>query len=351
MDDKIVIGLQEDRTGNESYSEKWKEYIEERGHQFQEVDLFAEDALEQSKQCDGIMWRWLHNPSHKQSAKVILYSIEKYLNIPVYPNSDTSWHYDEKISQYYLLRALDVPIPQTWLFWDRVSALKWAESAQYPLISKLSSGAGSSNVIMIKSYNEAIDLINKAFKNGIFPYTMNEFRKSKGIPKSVSQVKTLFSRIPDSMRYLFASTYPPLHPTWWKPEYGYVYFQEFLQNNQFDTRITVIGERAFGYRRMNRPNDFRASGSGNFDTNPELIDQECIELAFNISNKGNFQCMAYDFLNKDSKPVLIELSYTFVDWMVHCCPGHWNPNLEWKEGHMWPEEAQVEDFIASVSKN
>lgn len=29
-----------------------------------------------------------------------------------------------------------------------------------------------------------------------------------------------------------------------------------------DTRVTVIGHCAFGYRRYNRPGDFRASGSG-----------------------------------------------------------------------------------------
>src|SRR6185503_17089802 len=50
-----------------------------------------------------------------------------------------------------------------------------------------------------------------------------------------------------------------------EPNTGYILLQEFLSNNKFDTRVTVIGNRAFAYRRFNRPNDFRASGSGNFD--------------------------------------------------------------------------------------
>lgn len=43
----------------------------------------------------------------------------------------------------------------------------------------------------------------------------------------------------------------------------YVYFQDFIPGNDFDTRVTIIGDRAFGFTRNVRPGDFRASGSGN----------------------------------------------------------------------------------------
>src|SRR5690606_15154424 len=45
-------------------------------------------------------------------------------------------------------------------------------------------------------------------------------------------------------------------------EKGYLYFQEFMPKNEFDTRLIVIGNRCFGIRRYNRTGDFRASGSG-----------------------------------------------------------------------------------------
>ena len=38
---------------------------------------------------------------------------------------------------------------------------------------------------------------------------------------------------------------------------GYVYFQDFIPDNQFDTRVTVIGNRAFAFIRKVRPGDFR----------------------------------------------------------------------------------------------
>jgi hypothetical protein len=110
----------------------------------------------------------------------------------------------------------------------------------------------------------------------------------------------------------------------------------------------VIGDRAFGFQRMNRPNDFRASGSGNLVFNPDLIDRRCIDIAFRVSRQGKFQSMAYDFLFKNGEPVICEVSYAYADWAVHSCPGHWDSNLNWIDGQMWPEEAQAEDFLARI---
>jgi hypothetical protein len=264
-------------------------------------------------------------------------------------NSSTTWHYDEKIAQVYLLDALQAPVPQCWLFWDYEEALHWAKTAPYPVVFKLSVGASSSHVLKVTNEQEAVQLIKRMFKRGVFPMTMNEYQPKQGLPHSLSQVKALVKRGIKALDYLWTGDYPTLHPMWWKPEYNYAYFQEFLPDNAFDTRVTVIGDRAFAFRRLNRPNDFRASGSGNFDVNPELINQECVKIAFQVSERGNFQSMAYDFLNKNGEPVICEISYTYIDRAVHSCPGHWDKNLNWHEGQMWTEDAIVEDFLNHIS--
>ena len=71
---------------------------------------------------------------------------------------------------------------------------------------------------------------------------------------------------------------------------------KYLPNNTYDTRITIIGERAFGFIRENRYNDFRASGSGKISYDKTAIDLKCVEIAFEISQKLKFQTMAYDFI-------------------------------------------------------
>jgi len=347
----MIIGIHPDGTIHGSYSEKWSGFLSQRGVEVQILNLLAPDALEQVRNCDGVMWRWIHTPHFKQSAQRIMFTLEHYLGIPVFPNWQTVWHYDEKIAQRYLLDLLRAPTPRTWLFWDRDQALAWARVAPYPVVFKLSCGASSSNVLKVESKAEAIALINQSFDRGIFPSTMNEFRIPSGLPHTVKQARMLVRRVGDGLRYIWRGEYPRLPLFWWKPEYGYAYFQEFLPDNNYDTRITIIGNRAFGFRRLNRPNDFRASGSGNLVVDPEAIDRRCIEIAFQISRRGKFQSMAYDFLFKEGQPVISEISYTFVDWTVHSCPGHWDSHLNWVEGQMWPEEVLVEDFLNEILHN
>ena len=341
----MIIGIHPDRIGNESYSQKWAEFLQSRGVRVRNLDLLAQDGLEQAQSCDGVMWRWAHLPQDKQSAQRILYIIERYLHIPVYPNYDTTWHFDEKVAQYYLLKALKAPMPKTWVIWDYVQSIEWTKTASYPLIYKLSVGAGSSNIGQVHNQMEAASIVHKAFKRGIFPWTVNRIRRLSAPITSMRGLKAFLIRLRDAVRYVVASDYPTLPSVWWKPEFGYIYFQEYLSGNDFDTRITVIGDRAFGFRRFNRPDDFRASGSGRIDHSPEEIDPRCIEIAFRLSGQGKFQSMAYDFLYRQGIPEVVEISYGFADWAVQACPGHWKRDLSWVAGQMWPEEAQVDDFI------
>ncbi len=341
------IGIHPDNMWGTSYSEKWTEFLAARGVEVKILDLLADDAVLQAAECSGVMCRYFHVQQDKQSLQRILYVIQEYLKIPVFPDSRTAWHYDEKVSQCYLLDALGAPQPQSRIFWDRESALSWADTACYPIVFKLSVGAGASNVIKVEGKDDALKYIELMFGPGKFPMTMNEYRFDSSI-RSFAQMKTMLWRTMHAAKYALIGVFPPLPNTWWKPEHGYALFQEFLPGNTFDTRVTVIGNRAFAFQRMNRPGDFRASGSGNIDYDHEKIDLRCLEIAFETSRKGGFQTMAYDFLYKDESPVICEISYTFVDTAVYSCPGHWDSDLNWHKGQMWPEEAQVIDFMKRV---
>ena len=345
----MIVGIQPDYYQQDQYAERWATCLKERGIEVRKLNLLASDALEQAQQCDGVMWRWTHTPQDKQSARYILHIIEHYLDIPVFPNSQNAWHFDNKIAQYYLLQFLQAPTPKTWVFWDREIALEWAKVADYPVVFKLSPGAGSANVIRVINLDDAKHLIDKCFISGIFPYSMNEFQPGSSGSRSKSQWRAMLVRLRHAAQYTWKSDYPPLPASeWWQPEKGYVYFQEFLPENDRDTRITVIGERAFGFQRLNRLGDFRASGSGKIIHDPQNIDPRCVDIAFQISQRGNFQSMAYDFLMRNQEPVICEISYAFADWAVQKCPGHWHSTQGWVEGSMWPQEAQVEIFINEI---
>ena len=130
---------------------------------------------------------------------------------------------------------------------------------------------------------------------------------------------------------------------------GYVYLQEFIPNNDYDIRTFSIGRRLMGAIRHNRPGDFRASGAGLIDWNPDLIPLETLRTSCSIAHAAGLQSVAFDFLRApDGAYLLTEISYCYPSYGVHNCPGHWDEDLNWHAGQIWPEEAIVEDFLREI---
>lgn len=327
----MIVAIQPDNYGpNDASSPIWTRLLKEAGHEVREVNVYRADILDQLKGCHGFMWRHAHFPRMRQIARRLLPVIERELGLVVYPDQSTCWHYDDKIAQAYLLPAAGIPTPKTWVWHDRDLALEWARTAKYPMVLKLWAGASSSNVRLVRSFTEAKFWIRRLFENGIADLEMPQFSVRQKLRKVACVL--LGRELP--------------HP--WELHKGYVYFQEFLPGNAFDTRITVIGNRAFGFRRFNRDNDFRASGSGRIDHDTTGISPEFVKLAFEVARKLKAQSCAIDGLWRGEKPVIGEVTYTYASWAVHACPGHWDSDMNWREGHMWPEEAQLQDFLARL---
>ena len=114
--------------------------------------------------------------------------------------------------------------------------------------------------------------------------------------------------------------------------------QRFLPNNTFDTRVVIIGDRAFAFRRYNRPGDFRASGSNLNEFDPDKIDLRFIQIAFQVSKDLGFDSMAYDFIyDTDMRPAIIEISYVFGATLgsnISDCPGYWDDKFNWHQQRM-----------------
>ena len=285
-----------------------------------ELHIDEPDFWEKVKKVDLFLFRWAHVEDHHQLVSTILPIIENHHRIKCFPNLDTCWHYDDKIKQCYLLKSLGYPIVDSWIFWEKEHALEWAQDANYPAVFKLKKGAGSSNVILIKNKKEAIKIINKMFDEGIIssdriPHTGKIKDESIENFLRYKADKYIFNKIRGHT------------PTTWQTEKNYVLFQKYLPNNSFDTRIRVIGNRASAVRRFVRKNDFRASGSGNWDLDYSKIDLKFVELALKISRELKFQSMGYDFLyDENGEPFICEISYNFPDYIEL---GYWDEKLNW----------------------
>ena len=230
------VGIQPDRIAGESYSDRWRAALQASGAEVDELNLLAADALDQAARCDGVMWRYTHSPREKQRARGIVAAIEHGLGIPVFPNYATSWHYDEKRSQHYLLQALGAPAPTTWVFWDETEARNWALEAPYPVVFKLSRGAGSCNVVKVVDRAQADRLITRAFHRGHFSMGSNESGRPLRFPRRSGDARGGMRRLFDAAAYGVFGLFPPVDSLWWETEKDYAYFQEFVPGNGFDTR-------------------------------------------------------------------------------------------------------------------
>lgn len=150
--------------------------------------------------------------------------------------------------------------------------------------------------------------------------------------------------IPKSIRnILFNKNFLPIQK-------GYIYFQDFLPGNEFDTRITVIGDRAFGFLRKAGPKDFRTSGGDRIIYDKDKIDLRCVQIALRVAEKLKTQSLAFDFLlDQNNEPKICEITYCYQNKAVHNCPGHWDSKLNWHKGHVWPEDAILIDLINEIS--
>ncbi|MGP5415875.1 ATP-grasp domain-containing protein [Psychrobacter faecalis] len=323
-----------------SFSEGWIDYCKKNNIEYKVVNAFDNDIITQLKDCDAFMWHHHHGKFKDViSAKKILFSLE-HAGIKVFPNFKTAWHFDDKVAQKYLLEAIDAPIVPSYVFYDKKEASGWARNTTYPKVFKLKGGAGATNVKLVENQTEALKLINKAFGKG-FP----QFDRFNNLKESYIKYKggqdTLFRLAKGVGRLAISTNFAKQHP----PEKGYAYFQDFIPNDGFDIRVVVIGgKRAAAEKRFVRENDFRASGSGKFSY--EGIDCEVIKESFKIANKLNLQSVAFDFvIDKNNKPLIIEMSYGFGIQGISNVLGYWNHELNWHKDKLKPCEWIIEDLL------
>jgi len=282
-------------------------------------------------------------PIIKAKQAMLTSIINVQMGIPTLPNWHTAWHFDDKIAQSAMLKSYGANFVPYWVFWDKDTAMDWIKEASFPLVFKLNGGAGSLNVVKVNDIKHARLLIKMMFGRGIM---------RGGVPggKLFSTYKYDFRKILRNEAKKFTQSiglkYSALQD--WSRDRGYVYFQKFMPNNSYDTRVTVIFGKAFAYIRENRPNDFRSSGSGNLDFDTARIDERCIKIAQSISKHFKFQTMAYDFLLDDTgNPVINEFCCQFIDDYLYRCKGYWDENLVWHEGHFWPQYMQLKALLGN----
>jgi hypothetical protein len=323
-------------------------YCSENNINYKIVDCFDDSIIDNLSDCNILVWD--HDLLLQKDyllGKRMMFALSLNKQIITYPSIEEGWHYDDKIGQKYLLESINAPFVPTNIYYDKQKALSWFNKQELPLVFKLKGGAGSSNVKLIKTKKQGLKLINKMFSRGIKPVRKEYFLK-ESFRKYKEEKKSKIDLIKSSIKYLL-----PLNKNFISErEKGYVYFQKFIKNNEFDVRIVVINqEKAFGIKRYNRKNDFRASGSGKIEyLNPDNINLTCLEIAFQTAKKLKMDSIAYDFVFENGNPKIVEITYSY-GLKATSANGYWNNQFQWFPKKIELEKWIIENLILNIKAN
>jgi glutathione synthase/RimK-type ligase-like ATP-grasp enzyme len=300
------------------------------------INLESVDWLDRIAPYDVIIW----NPNYMgiklaSHLKEKIYFIQSVLHKKVFPSFNTVWHFESKVAQSYIFSHYKIQTPRTFVSFDYSQAFSHLNSTDLPVVLKKSEGAGSSNVQLIKTRKKLRSTVESAFANQFW-------RDSRKIITRQQFIVQNFTK----RRFWFWLSTKLFHQS--KAD-GVIYWQEYIPDNKADLRITVIGDSlAYGYWRNNRPNDFRASGSGLLDYERE-IPHELLSYCMKINSDLKFDSMCYDIIFSRDSFVITEMSYNYIADYLFKDPGYYEKNINgdvvFINMHTWPEHLWVKWII------
>ena len=300
---------------------------------YEVMNLGTRDWLNRLSGIDVVIWNpMVMGPKAALHYKEKVYFMEKHLNKVVVPNYATVWHFESKVAQSYIFEKYEIPTPHTSVSPDYRDATEALRQMKPPFIFKFSHGASGKYVVMVKDQSKALRKLSEICCHQLW----REARQRGG-----SRFKFLLSHL--NKPWFWPTILSRLRSEEW---FNVAYIQEFIPGNDKDLRITAIGNRyAFGFWRKNRPNDFRASGSGVIDYQLP-IPEAPLRYCLGINQRLGLDTMAYDVIFRNGAFVILEMSYTYLDSAVYDCDGHYvlqdDGELKYEKKHTWPQELWVE---------
>jgi glutathione synthase/RimK-type ligase-like ATP-grasp enzyme len=323
-----------------SFAEKWLEYCQQKQIDYEIVNCYDSDIVEQMKNFDILLWHHQQsNPRDYIMAKALLEALESSGKV-VFPSHNTGWHFDDKVAQKYLFEGLDIPCPKNYVFYEFESLANFANTCSYPIVWKLKGGSGSRNVKLVHSQRQLLSIARKMFGSGV-----RDYDSWGGIKESLRRYSLGSKGAKDVVKAIIHLVYPVRYERASGKAWGYVYLQEFVPGNDSDFRVIVIKDKAFAIKRYARPNDFRASGSGYIEYKKDSIPDELVQYSFKLAKKIQSQCVAFDFVYKDGHPLVLEMSYGYRKEGYYPCEGYWTDDLVWHGGDFNPYGWMIENLI------
>ncbi len=265
-----------------SINDGWENYYinacKDLNVKFVVINLLADDWYNIIKEAkiDGLLIRPSgRNETMKHLFDERLFCIDKYLNIPMYPSYMGCLLYENKRMQHYFMDIYDIKHPQTWIFYEKIDAIKFFQRySAYPLVSKPNLGGGAEGVIFLNHYKQAKHIANKVF----------------------TQLKFYNPGIRRWRKYKHLFKYPVMED----PQRNYLIIQEFIQA-KWEWRIIKIGKSYFGHQKLSDGHHFSGSGKVGWVKPPN----ELLLQTKYISEKSGIRAINVDYFETQKNEYLV----------------------------------------------
>jgi glutathione synthase/RimK-type ligase-like ATP-grasp enzyme len=315
-DARPVVGLVKDREFSDvAYWPKFERFLRNNGLEYHFIDMSRSDWLEKVSLVDILVWRPLADPAQLEEAKNNLYAVGKYLGKMTLPRFEDLWLYEEKINQYYALKALGLPVADTFISNNYREVMEYLKTADYPLVWKINTGSSGMGVWLVKDRKQGVRQARRVFRRGL--------------------------------------------PTYWRyaVQKDYVYLQQFIKGCDADLRVIAAGDSYFGFYRRTPVGDFRASGAELMEK--KALPEDALKLAREVQLKLETPYIAIDMLKGGSGGYrIIEASLFTSVWTaeqlkVGGVPGRYryrDGKFVFEEGKYWMQELMLAQAVMAWAR-
>lgn len=239
-----------------------------------------------------LFYATIYNPEYLQYLKDTISHISAIRpDIILLPNQDQLLSLDNKGYQEYYKKEIGIESVAGKYYGDINDLVADPQKMDYPFVLKLNEGALSSGVQLINDDSELIAFQTKVKQKTIrekvayFLNKRNSFKKDTNLIPKENLLESNFDEF-------FQKRKPVVN-------------QEFVPGLECDYKVLVFGGKYFVLKRATRKNDFRASGSGNF----EWIDppHEILSYAKMVVDKMDIPFISLDLgIDNNKKCYLFE---------------------------------------------
>ena len=120
-----------------TFTSRWIQYCKKKGYDYKLVNCYDNNIINKLADIDVFLWHFIHDNFMEKLVAPSLLKVLEFNKIKVYPDLRSSWHYDDKISQKYLLESIKAPLVPSFVFYEKKLAIDWISNAEFPIVFKL----------------------------------------------------------------------------------------------------------------------------------------------------------------------------------------------------------------------